>query len=87
MLSKLLYVVVDIVVMLTKKVFYRLHENKSPPKPATKQQTIQKKRPGQVVETDLVPRYVVEEKEQEVLSRDETIQVSQSVTHPVLIFS
>ncbi|XP_060565527.1 sperm flagellar protein 1-like isoform X46 [Ruditapes philippinarum] len=55
-----------------------LHEQKAPPKPAIKQQTIQKKRPGQVVESDMVPRYVVEEKEQEVLSRDETIQILQA---------
>ncbi|XP_060565489.1 sperm flagellar protein 1-like isoform X10 [Ruditapes philippinarum] len=59
----------------------RLHEQKAPPKPAIKQQTIQKKRPGQVVESDMVPRYVVEEKEQEVLSRDETIQILQGKIH------
>ncbi|XP_060565504.1 sperm flagellar protein 1-like isoform X24 [Ruditapes philippinarum] len=58
-----------------------LHEQKAPPKPAIKQQTIQKKRPGQVVESDMVPRYVVEEKEQEVLSRDETIQILQGKIH------
>ncbi|XP_060565509.1 sperm flagellar protein 1-like isoform X29 [Ruditapes philippinarum] len=59
----------------------QLHEQKAPPKPAIKQQTIQKKRPGQVVESDMVPRYVVEEKEQEVLSRDETIQILQGKIH------
>jgi len=44
---------------------------------------IPKRRPGQVVESDLVPRYLIEEKEQEVLTRDETIQVSSEVVfHP-----
>ncbi|XP_060565501.1 sperm flagellar protein 1-like isoform X22 [Ruditapes philippinarum] len=61
--------------------YLSLHEQKAPPKPAIKQQTIQKKRPGQVVESDMVPRYVVEEKEQEVLSRDETIQILQGKIH------
>ncbi|XP_052249035.1 sperm flagellar protein 1-like isoform X6 [Dreissena polymorpha] len=39
---------------------------------------IPKRRPGPVAESDVVPRYVIEEKEQEVLSRDETIQILQA---------
>ncbi|KAL4231899.1 Sperm flagellar protein 1 [Mactra antiquata] len=36
---------------------------------------VPKKRMGPLVEPDMVPRYVVEEKEQEILSRDETVQI------------
>ncbi|WAR21364.1 SPEF1-like protein [Mya arenaria] len=50
-----------------------LQDQKPKPK-KTGPAVIPKKRPGPIVESDSVPRYVVEEKEQEVLSRDETIQ-------------
>ncbi|XP_052771654.1 sperm flagellar protein 1-like isoform X16 [Mya arenaria] len=51
-----------------------LQDQKPKPK-KTGPAVIPKKRPGPIVESDSVPRYVVEEKEQEVLSRDETIQI------------
>ncbi|XP_053406826.1 sperm flagellar protein 1-like isoform X2 [Mercenaria mercenaria] len=52
-----------------------LQDQKSSPKMPSKPATVPKRRPGPVVESDMVPRYIVEEKEQEVLSRDETIQI------------
>ncbi|XP_052771646.1 sperm flagellar protein 1-like isoform X8 [Mya arenaria] len=55
----------------------RLQDQKPKPK-KTGPAVIPKKRPGPIVESDSVPRYVVEEKEQEVLSRDETIQMLQN---------
>ncbi|XP_052771639.1 sperm flagellar protein 1-like isoform X2 [Mya arenaria] len=54
-----------------------LQDQKPKPK-KTGPAVIPKKRPGPIVESDSVPRYVVEEKEQEVLSRDETIQMLQN---------
>ncbi|XP_045188762.2 sperm flagellar protein 1-like isoform X16 [Mercenaria mercenaria] len=53
----------------------QLQDQKSSPKMPSKPATVPKRRPGPVVESDMVPRYIVEEKEQEVLSRDETIQI------------
>ncbi|XP_053406834.1 sperm flagellar protein 1-like isoform X23 [Mercenaria mercenaria] len=55
-----------------------LQDQKSSPKMPSKPATVPKRRPGPVVESDMVPRYIVEEKEQEVLSRDETIQILQA---------
>ncbi|XP_052771650.1 sperm flagellar protein 1-like isoform X12 [Mya arenaria] len=55
----------------------QLQDQKPKPK-KTGPAVIPKKRPGPIVESDSVPRYVVEEKEQEVLSRDETIQMLQN---------
>ncbi|XP_045188760.2 sperm flagellar protein 1-like isoform X13 [Mercenaria mercenaria] len=55
--------------------YFILQDQKSSPKMPSKPATVPKRRPGPVVESDMVPRYIVEEKEQEVLSRDETIQI------------
>lgn len=54
-----------------------------PAKPAV----IPKRRPVPMVESDMVPRYLLEEKEQEVLSRDETVQVSVNICDHGVTFS
>lgn len=56
----------------------QLQEQKPAQKKLQKPAVIPKRRPGPVVESDVVPRYVIEEKEQEILSRDETIQILQA---------
>lgn len=66
---------------------YRLQDHKPPPKMPGKPAVIPKRRPAPMVESDMVPRYLLEEKEQEVLSRDETVQVSVDVCDHSVTFS
>lgn len=54
-----------------------LEEQKPPPKKVTSN-VIPKRRPGPIVESDMVSRSRLEEREQEVLARDETIQILQA---------
>lgn len=57
--------------------FAKTKQLEGPPKPGYKQEVRPKQR-GLQIESDLVPRLAVEEKDQEIYARDETIQILQA---------